>query len=63
MSGLPLGLEYALHSANISLSRRVSRSVTAGLRYAFYRYTEPSSGSASDYTAHGVFATLTLRWP
>jgi len=33
------------------------------LRYGFYRYSEPSTGGSVDYTAHGVFATLALKWP
>ena len=39
------------------------RNASVNLRYAFYRYHEPTSGGFNDYTAHAVFAALTLRWP
>ena len=61
--GLPLGLDYAHYTAMAGLTRRLSRTVTADLRYRFYKYSEPSTGGFNDYTAHGVFATLTMQWP
>jgi hypothetical protein len=61
--GLPLGIDFTRHSLVAGVSRKLSERVTTGLRYAFYRYDEPTSGGGNDYTAHGVFATLTLKWP
>lgn len=61
-AGLPLGIEYDWHVAQAGLARRF-RHATANLQYAFYQYAEPSSGGFNDYTAHAVFAILTLHWP
>jgi len=41
----------------------VHKYATAALRYGFYNYEEPSRGGFNVYTAHAVFATLTLHWP
>ncbi|SPE53433.1 Planctomycete cytochrome C [Verrucomicrobia bacterium] len=62
-AGLPLGLDYTRHSLMVGVTRRLSSRVTTQLRYGFYRYSEPSTGGSVDYTAHGVFATLALKWP
>ncbi|MGA2661140.1 MAG: hypothetical protein ABSH34_26965 [Verrucomicrobiota bacterium] len=40
-----------------------SAKVSGGLRYTLYTHAEPTSGGLTDYTAQGIFATLTLRWP
>lgn len=61
--GLPLGIDFTRHSLVAGVSRKLRERVTAGLRYGFYRYAEPTSGGANDYTAHGVFATLAFKWP
>jgi mono/diheme cytochrome c family protein len=60
---VPLGLTYTRHGLLAGISRRLSANVTSTLRYGFYRYEEPSSGGFNDYTAHGVFATVALKWP
>lgn len=60
--GLPLGLDYTRHGLMLGVSRQFNERVTANLRYAFYAYDEPTSGGANDYTAHGVFATMTYKW-
>jgi hypothetical protein len=44
------------------MTRRMTRYLTTNLRYAFYQYSEPSTGGFNDYTAHGVFATLIVKW-
>lgn len=61
-AGLPLGIDYDWHVLQAGISRRFRR-VAANLQYALYEYAEPSSRGFNDYTAHGVFATLTFRWP
>ncbi len=61
--GLPLGLNYTRHGVVAGVKRRLASRLTASLRYGFYRYLEPSSGGLNDYTAHGVFATLMVKWP
>jgi cytochrome c len=63
VAGLPLGLDYTRHSLMAGVTRRINRHLTSNLRYAFYQYSEPSSGALTDYTAHGVFATFIVKWP
>ena len=61
--GLPLGLSYMRHALMAGVSRRLTRYLTSSVRYGFFRYSEPSSGGINDYTAHGVFATMMVKWP
>jgi hypothetical protein len=62
-AGLPLGLEFRRHGIEAGVTRRWLKNVSTRLQYGLYKYDEPSSGGFTDYTAHAVFATLTLRWP
>ncbi len=59
-AGLPLGMRYDSHALQAGFSSRCTENLTTKLQYGFYLYTEPSSGSANDYTAHAVF--LSLHW-
>jgi hypothetical protein len=61
--GVPLGLDYDRHALMAGITRRLNRYLTANLRYGFYRYSEPSTGGLNDYTAHGIFAILAVKWP
>jgi len=61
--GLPLGIEYDMHGIQAGFVTRCTKDLTLKLQYGFYRYDEPSSGGANDYTAHAVLAALTLRLP
>ena len=61
--GVPLGVNYTRHGILAGISRRLTPHLTSTLRYGFYRYLEPSSGGLNDYTAHGIFATLVVKWP
>jgi hypothetical protein len=63
VAGLPLGLNYTRHGLTVGISRRFSKSLSARVGYGFYQYSEPSSGGFNDYTAHGVFATMVMKWP
>src|SRR5581483_532960 len=60
--GLPLGLDYTRHSLTVGLSRKLKPWLTSNVRYSFFQYDEPNFGGANGYTAHGVFATLGVRW-
>jgi len=60
--GLPLGLDYRRHGLRAGLARRFWKRFLTNLEYVWSRYDEPSSGHFHDYTAHGFFATLHLRW-
>ena len=33
------------------------------LRYGFSQYSEPRIGNVNNFTANGVFATLSYKWP
>lgn len=57
-AGLPLGIEYDRHGVQAGFTRRFKHHLAATLQYGFFRYDEPTSGGAADYTAHAFFATL-----
>ena len=61
-SGLPLGIQYQRHSAQISLSRKLGKKVSARLQYRFDYYNEPSSGGANNYTANSIFGSLSFQF-
>ena len=61
--GLPLGLEYQRHAVLAGVTKRWRKELTTNLQYGFFQYTEPSGGGLNNYTAHGIFATLTKKWP
>jgi len=63
VKGVPLGLDYTRHNATIALVEHFSKKVSAAVRYSFYTYKEPTAGGLTDYTAQGIFASLTFRWP
>jgi hypothetical protein len=56
-------IDYTLHSLSVSLSHRFTQNLSGSIRYAYYLYDEPTSGSANNYEAHAVFASITYRWP
>ena len=61
-AGLPLGIEYRWHQLRTTLTRQLNEQLAVNLLYFFQTYAEPSSGGFDDYTAHGVFASLTWHW-
>jgi len=61
--GLPLGVEFVRQGLMLGVTRRFSASLSTNLRYSYYQYSEPSSGGVNNYTAHGVFATVVMKWP
>jgi mono/diheme cytochrome c family protein len=63
VAALPLGLAYDRHALLAGVTRRFKKDLTAALQYGFFRYREPTSGGARDYTAHAIFASLTKRLP
>ena len=62
LEGLPLGIDYRRHGLRAGLARRFWKRFAANLEYVWSYYNEPSGGHFNDYTAHGVFATVHLRW-
>ena len=63
VGGLPLGLNYTRHALTLGLTRKLTNYLSTKLGYGFYQYREPSTGGVNNYTAHGIFASLTMRWP
>ena len=61
--GLPVGIRYRLHAVAVGVTRRITRNISTKLQYGFYKYDEPTSGGANNYTAHAIFATLAMRLP
>jgi len=62
-AGVPLGLDFTRHELLAGLVRQITKNLSGALRYEYSQYTEPSSGDARDFTAHGIFATLAYKWP
>ena len=60
--GLPLGIDYDRDSVQVGLVRRLSRTVTARLQYAYFSYEEPSSANLLNYQAHQILGVVTLKW-
>ncbi len=62
LDGLPLGIVYEQHGLMAGVRRRITEQLGATLRYGFFLYDEPTSGSFNNYTAHSVFGTLNYRF-
>ncbi len=60
---VPMGLEYERHGLLLGLGRKLPKGFSARLQYGFFEYSEPSVGSANDYTAHVVFASFCKKLP
>ena len=61
--GLPIGMKYQQHGVQAAVTRKFLKNFSARLQYGFFMYNEPSSAHFNDFTAHSVFATLSMRWP
>ena len=53
----------AIARAALGLTRRIAKNLSGGLRYEFSQYQEPSSGSANNFRAQAIFATVTFKLP
>jgi hypothetical protein len=62
-AGVPLGIDFTHQQLLVGLTRRFSDRVSASLRYGFSQYSEPSSNNLNNFTSHGIFATLSYKWP
>ncbi|MCX6908340.1 MAG: hypothetical protein NTY01_09890, partial [Verrucomicrobia bacterium] len=59
---VPFLLSNDLHGLNLRLTRRISDTISVGLRYGFYKYNESYTGGINDYTAHLASASCTIRF-
>ena len=57
-TNLPIGIDYDRHGIVTGLTKKLSKTSQFRLQYGFFQYDEPSLGGATDYTAHGIFATF-----
>jgi hypothetical protein len=62
-NGLPLGIVYQQHGAQIGLTRRIVKNIAANLRYGFFLYDEPTASGVNDYAAHLLFGTVVVKFP
>ena len=62
-TGLPLGADFIRHAVTAGVSKKLNRNLTVRLGYSFFDYSEPNTGGANNYTAHGVFGTMALKLP
>jgi hypothetical protein len=60
--GMPFGMGATEHTVSASLSRQLTPSVRLMLRYAFYHYTDETSGGHNNYNAHSIFSSLQYRF-
>lgn len=60
--GLPMGTDYQQHGLTATLSRKINKYLTAGLRYGFYYYQNSANFHVDDYTAHLVGGYMTLKF-
>ena len=63
VAGIPAGLDYLRNDLIIGLTRKLTKNLSGTLRYQFSQYDEPSGGNVNNFTANGIMATLTFRWP
>ncbi|MBL9166481.1 MAG: hypothetical protein JNN07_01930 [Verrucomicrobiales bacterium] len=63
VDGLPLGLDYELHGVQTGLTWRFRKNTITRLQYGFYNYDEKNTGGWNNYTAHALFAMLTIKLP
>ena len=62
-ASVPTGINYERHDVRFGVRRRVTKNLAMNLTYGFSQYREPTSGGATDFTAHSIFATATVAWP
>ena len=61
-AGLPLGIDYESHGIRAGIGRAFLKRFNARIEYNWWYYDEPSSGHYNDFTAHGIFALLRMKW-
>ena len=59
-AGLPLGLDNRRQTLTAGLTRRITKHISARLRYGFFEYDERSFGGLNNYRAHFASASCTL---
>jgi hypothetical protein len=60
--GMPYGMGAKEDTVSADISRQLTPSVRLMLRYAFYHYTDQTSGGHNNYSAHSFFSSLQYRF-
>jgi hypothetical protein len=60
--GLPLGVSNQRHAVIADLSRQITKSISARLRYGFYSYDDEASDGSDNYTANLVGAAIKMTF-
>ena len=61
-ASLPFGMGATEHTVSASISRQLTSNVRLMLRYAFFHYTDETSGGHNNYNAHSIFSSLQYRF-
>ncbi|MBI5395199.1 MAG: hypothetical protein HZA91_07895 [Verrucomicrobia bacterium] len=61
-AGMPLGTDSTRRMFSAGISRRITKNITARLRYGYFQYDEPSGGNVNDYLAHMAMASCAIRF-
>jgi hypothetical protein len=59
---LPLGLDFTRHQLLLGITRRFSQRLSGALHYEFSQYAEPGVADVNNFSAQGVFASITYSW-
>ena len=59
---LPYGLDFTRHEVILGLTRRFSDRLAGALHYEFSQYAEPGVASVNNFSAQGVFASVSYKW-
>lgn len=62
LNSLPLGMDNRRHALLFKLSRRLTETMDAQLRYGYYAYDENGNGGVDDYRGHLFGASWTIRF-
>jgi hypothetical protein len=60
--GLPLGINFTRSDLIVGLTRQFSSRLSGALRYGFSQYSQPSNGNVNNFTAQGIFASVSYKW-
>ena len=60
--GLPLGIDFTRNDLLVGLTRQLTSRLSGALRYGFSQYTQPSNGGVNNFTAQGIFASVSYKW-
>jgi hypothetical protein len=61
-TGLPMGIDSTRQVLSAGISRRITKNITARLRYGYFKYDESHNNDMNDYEAHMALATCAIRF-